>query len=162
MVRVRAGLVFIVLLLGSSAVAQYRLIAGGSRSNYGRAALAGGGTPRSVSVELLSGGNLAIRSMGLGPGCVGHAMARPDFIVRYSDPGARLRFDVRANGGDTTLVLHTPDGRWLCDDDSGRGSNPRIELSDPPAGSYDIWVGSYRAGQNLRAVLSVSQPADGT
>ena len=154
--RARVGLVLLVLLVAASAVAQSRLVAGGSRSNYGSTDLEGVFEPDPFSVELVSGGNLAVRSMGIGSRCVGYAMARPDYIVRYTEPAEAMRFSVRANGGDTTLVVHTPDGRWLCDDDSGRGNNPMIDLPAPPAGSYDIWVGSYRVEQNLRADLMIS------
>lgn len=147
----------LVLLAAGGALAQWRLTAGGSRSNYGTSELSGV-APESapLRVPLTSGGNLAIGAMNLGPGCVGHAMALPDYILRYAAPGGLLRFYVRANGGDATLVVHTPDGRWLCDDDSGRGSDPMIDLETPPAGSYDIWVGSYRADQHVRATLLVS------
>ena len=155
--RSQASLVVLALLLASVAVAQTTpFIVAGNRSNYGSTELRGGFSPDPFTVELLSGGNLSIRGMGLGPRCVGHAMARPDYIVRYSEPADRLRFYVRANGGDSTLVVHSPDGRWLCDDDSGRGTNPLIDLPSPPAGTYEIWVGSYRHDQNLRATLMLT------
>ena len=147
----------LVVLAAGGAVAQWRLTPGGTRSNYGMSEISGAAfEPDPLRVQVTSGGNLAIGAMHLGPGCVGHAMAVPDHILRYSEPGALLRFYVRANGGDATLVVHTPEGRWLCDDDSGLGSDPMIDLESPPAGSYDIWVGSYRADQQLRAALLVS------
>ena len=155
--RVRAVLIAIAAsLLVTSAVAQPRLVAGGSRSNYGASALSGGFEPDPASIALVSGGNLSVRATGIGPACVGFAMARPDYFVRYSEPAEFLRFYVTAHGGDTTLVIRTPGRRWLCDDDSGRGNNPRVDIEGPLAGTYEIWVGSYRAEQNLSATLFVT------
>jgi len=142
-------------LLAAVAVAQTRrLVAGGSRATFETVALSGGfDAPRELRVT--SGGNLDVRAMRLDPSCVGFAMERPDVILRYREPAARLVLHARANTGDTSLVVHTPDGRWLCDDDGAGGNNPRLELADPPAGQYDVWVASYRPDQHLPTELRI-------
>lgn len=132
-------------LIGATvAAAQTRgLIPGGSQANYETLALSGEIPARAQRLRMLSGGDLDARSMGLGSSCVGFVTARPDVIFTYADPAEHLHLFIRSNGGDTTLIVHTPDGRWLCDDDGGGSLNPSIELPAPPAGQYDVWVGSY-------------------
>ena len=160
MPTMRTRLVLIVLavsLVAASAIAQTRrLLAGGSRSHFGLTELSGAFDPDPHVIEVRSGGNLDVRSMGLGRECVGFATDRPDVIVRYAEPAEHLAFQVRANGGDTTLVVHTPDGHWRCDDDGAGGTNPRVDIESPAAGQYDVWVGSYRPDQFLRADLRVT------
>ena len=41
---------------------------------------------------------------------------------------------------------------------TNKGSYIRT-TKNPPPGQYDIWVGSYRAGQRLRANLIVTERA---
>lgn len=71
--------------------------------------------------------------------------ARPTARVRYSGQG-RLTTYVTAPDADPVLVVRTPDGRWLCDDDSGEGLNAAISVEDAPAGEYAVWAGSFRGG----------------
>jgi len=71
--------------------------------------------------------------------------ARPTARVRYSGQG-RLTTYVTAPDADPVLVVRTPDGRWLCDDDSGEGLNSAISVADAPAGEYAVWAGSFRGG----------------
>jgi hypothetical protein len=68
-----------------------------------------------------------------------------------------LRFFVRASGsGDTTLLINDASGNWHCNDDSS-GLNPMVSINNPPSGQYDIWVGSYRAGENLSSQLFITE-----
>jgi len=144
------------LVAAAVAAQTRRLIAGGGRATFEIVTL-NGGFEAPHEVRLTSGGNLDVRAMRLGPGCVGFAMERPDVIVRYAAPAERLVLHARANAGDTTLIVHTPDDRWVCDDDGAGGNNPRIELADPPAGQYDVWVGSYRPDQHLSTALRLRE-----
>lgn len=154
----RAVPLTLVLFAAAGAFAQTRsLIPGGSRAHGGIVALAGGFDPDPHEVQLRSGGNLDVRAMGLGPECRGFATDRPDLIVRYSEPGEHLAFYARALAGDITMVVHGPDGRWRCDDDGAGGTNPRIDVEAPPAGQYDVWIGSFRADQSLPATLQISE-----
>ena len=39
--------------------------------------------------------------------------------------------------------MRTPDGLWRCDDDSGDGLNPALQIEQPTSGRYAIWVGTF-------------------
>jgi hypothetical protein len=55
---------------------------------------------------------------------------------------------------DPTLMVLTPDGRLLCNDDANEDLlDPVIEISEPVTGTYRIWVGSYAKGQLIPGVL---------
>ena len=139
-------------------VAQSRLVTGGSQSNFGRQALAGGFMPDPFRARITSGGNLDSSSMSLSPGCTGHVTAQPDYIVDYSDTRGFLRFYFTGQGnGDATLIINDGAGNWHCNDDSFGGRNPTVDISNPPAGQYDIWVGSYRANDNIRGQLHITE-----
>jgi hypothetical protein len=71
--------------------------------------------------------------------------------LEHSGSGAPLIVSADASA-DTTLLIRAPDGRFYCDDDGGtRGLNPAIRYDSPRAGRYDIWVGSFRAGETVSA-----------
>ena len=142
----------------SQSAAKQSLTIGGGRAHFGVHQIRGGFMPDPRTISVTSGGNLAVTSMGLGSGCRGYATATPDAIVHYANPAGFLRFFVRAaSGGDTTLVINDARGRWHCDDDGGGSLNPMVDISNPPGGQYDIWVGSYRAGEQIRGTLHVTE-----
>ena len=150
-----AGLVALVAAIAvgvvapaSQTVAQALRI-GGSSANFGLYVLNGGFLPDPATYNIVSGGSMDARSLGLAPNCRGFVTSQPDVIVRYTNPASFLRFYVRA-AGDTTLVVNDPSGRWYCSDDEGGSLNPMIDFVRPQGGQYDIWIGSYRAGENIR------------
>lgn len=140
------------------------LIIGGSQANFGGAQLSTGFLPDPHQVQIVSGATpdnaVDINQLSLAPAnsgaCRGYATHQPDYIVQVQNPGQLLRFFVNAPG-DTTLVINDGAGRWWCSDDDGGNLNPLIDIANPPAGQYDIWVGSYQAGANIQGVLSVSE-----
>jgi hypothetical protein len=127
------------------------------RPNFGTVNLRSGFTPDPRVVPVVSGGSInATRVRGRGT-CRGFISASPDVRLVYASGSFPLIISADSNS-DTTLVVNTPDGRWLCDDDSGeRGLNPSIRIDRPRSGRYEIWVGSYRAGANSRARLHISE-----
>jgi hypothetical protein len=55
---------------------------------------------------------------------------------------------------DPVLVVETPTGDYLCNDDANNLLlDPVIELSNPEHGRYNIWVGSHAPDQLLPGVL---------
>lgn len=140
------------------------LVIGGSVSNFGETHLSTGFLPDPHQVALVSGASVEsfvnIDEAGITPNnsgtCTGFATSAPDYIVHLDSPGALLRFFVNAPG-DTTLVINDGAGNWWCSDDDGGNLNPLIEIASPPAGQYDVWVGSYEPGANIQAVLSVTE-----
>ncbi len=156
----KVGVVAAVLALGvaGGVVAQTRLQTAGSTSNFGRHGLAGGFMPDPYTVSITSGGNLDSSTMSLDPGCRGFVTRQPDYILDYTTPSSFLRIYYAAAGnGDTTLVINDGAGQWHCNDDSFGGLNPTVDISRPPAGQYDIWVGSYRANENIQGTLHVTE-----
>lgn len=134
---------------------------GGSQANFGVRQVTGGFAPDPMNISITSGaaaGNsVEIRTLGLGPGCTGVGTRQPDLIVNYSNPLSILRFYFQPNqSGDTALVINGPNGQWSCNDDSV-GLNPMVTFNGPQAGQYDIWVASYRAGENIPGTLSITE-----
>ncbi len=124
--------------------------------NYGAQSLSAGFTPDPFQVNLTSGGS--VNASYLGGGCVGYATSAPDFRLNWSGSSARLRifFVASTAGQDATLIVNTANGTWMCNDDYG-GPNPMVEINNPPAGQYDIWVGSYQSGQYIGGTLKITE-----
>ena len=76
--------------------------------------------------------------------CRGHVQSQPDHIMYVQGRARYLRLYVESSS-DTTMVIRTPDGRWLCDDDGGEGMNPMLEMDSWPAGQYLLWIGTYQS-----------------
>lgn len=120
--------------------------------------------PRTVTIE--AGGEKSAE--GVGPNCGGHInWEKPDVDVNYAtdkEPGSvagneKLSFYVKAET-DTTLVVFTPDRKWVCADDTSEANlNPAITFDRPLAGNYNIWVGTFDEGGTKPATLYISEMA---
>jgi hypothetical protein len=119
---------------------------------YGTIALSPGFLPDPVTVNLVAGGQINSRTSGPAPAC-GWVANAPDYRLNWSG-GSSLYFTATA-GSDVTLLINTPNGGWQCNDDSN-GTNPLLAFNGAAAGQYDVWVGTYQAG-NAPAVLHVSE-----
>ena len=77
--------------------------------------------------------------------CSGWVAEAPAVTVNYQGEADLLRaFFV--SDGDTTLVVQTPDGDFLCNDDAYPVLlDPSVEISKPVQGVYNVWVGSAAA-----------------
>jgi len=136
----------------------------GGRLDYGRdpyfgvVSLSPGFQPDPHAVELVSGGE--VDASYLQGGCTGYAAVAPDYRLSWRGAGdLRISFEAD-DGGDTTLLVNLPDGSWSCNDDRAAGDyNPLVVLPAAPAGQYDIWVASYRAGTFVEGNLQLSQVA---
>ncbi|WP_203291356.1 hypothetical protein [Maricaulis parjimensis] len=124
-------------------------------ANFGSVSLRGGFTPDPYRVDIVSGGTH--QASEVRSGCSGWVSAAPDFELTFS-PGSLPLILSAASSGDTTILVNDPNGNWHCNDDGGNsGLNPALTFHNPAAGTYDIWIGSYRQGQNLNASLSISE-----
>jgi hypothetical protein len=132
------------------------LTVGGSSAYFGNITLSPGFTPDPYRTSVTSGGSLDVSTMNLGSGCVGYALSQPDFILHLSAGTNMLRFYV-VGDGDTGLVVNDGSGRWHCNDDSYGGTNPTVTIPSAPQGQYDVWVTSYRSGEQIRATLHVTE-----
>lgn len=118
--------------------------------------------PRTVSIE--AGGDKSAE--GVGPNCGGFInWEKPDVDVNYEtskDPGTvagneKLSFYVKSEV-DTTLLVFTPDRKWVCADDISEANlNPSVTFDRPLAGNYNIWVGTYDHGDTKDATLYVTE-----
>jgi hypothetical protein len=116
---------------------------------FGTVYLASGFTADPRWTAVVAGGPIAASSVS--GACRGYVSSAPTLRLDYSGSGAALIISADASA-DTTLLIRAPDGRFYCDDDSGtRGLNPAIRYDPPRAGRYDIWVGSFRAGETVSA-----------
>jgi hypothetical protein len=129
------------------------------RPNFGERQLASGFTPDPARVNVVSGGSIDASALGLGPDCRGWVSANPDFNLRLTSDSSFLRFfvDRVQRRGDTTLIINTADGRWVCNDDSFNSRNPTVDIQNAPAGLYNVWIGSYQSGVMARGRLSITE-----
>lgn len=81
----------------------------------------------------------------LGGTCKGWIADRPDHIVNLQSAFNFFRIFINSSA-DTTLVVLTPTGQWLCNDDAF-GNNPAVDQQIWAPGKYLVWVGSYNQGE---------------
>jgi hypothetical protein len=110
-------------------------------------------SPDPHTVSLRAGGEIDVNVGGCS---VGHVSDAPSFNLRYAG-GAELHVSARSDD-DTTILINTPAGEWLCDDDSLGDSNPLVSIPGAAEGLYNIWVGTYD-GAEAQATLSISRKA---
>ena len=127
--------------------------------NFGSVSLSAGFMPDPQTVELVSGGYVDVAAQGLGGECGGYATSAPDFRIQWSGSSSGLRiFFVADGGGDTTLIVNDANGAWHCNDDSPYGGlDPLVDIPSPPQGQYDIWVGSFEAGEFVEGTLYITE-----
>lgn len=96
------------------------------------------------SVEIVAGGDREVsRCRGLPRGAEGHFMRDPDFTVYVNDiSGYELEFRVTSNC-DANLLVNTGNANWFYDDDDNGNYDPKIRLTRPSGGRYDVWIGTY-------------------
>lgn len=101
----------------------------------------------------------------MGEGCIGSFPNAAQHTIALGAVVPRLRVLVNAGAdADTTIAVRTPDGRTLCNDDSGdpgNSLNPALDIENAPAGTYQIFVGGYSSGDSWSAYrLGLSETAD--
>ncbi|HYO87384.1 MAG TPA: SH3 domain-containing protein, partial [Candidatus Limnocylindrales bacterium] len=124
-------------------------------SNYGSVTLTSGFVPDPSTVNVTSGGTVDLSY--LGSGCTGFATSAPDFSVNYTSgafPTLRFFF---VGSGDTTMVINTPGGNFVCADDSFGTLNPSLDFNSPASGRYDVWIGSFSSGAFVSGTLNVTE-----
>ena len=115
--------------------------------------LSAGFNPDPTEVAISAGGADQVTQ----PGCKGYIhAAAPDVDLNYTNGSLPLVFYVESDA-DTTLLINTPSGQWICDDDSGNGTNPAIKLDSPQSGNYNIWVGNYDGAATPPAKLKITE-----
>jgi hypothetical protein len=123
--------------------------------NYGSASLTSGFVPDPYTKSITAGGPANVSY--LGGGCTGYATSAPDFSLNYTSgafPTLRFYF---IGSGDTTLIINTPGGSYVCADDSFGTLNPTIDFNSPSSGRYDVWVGSYAPDAYISGTLYITE-----
>lgn len=115
--------------------------------------LSGGFLPDPVQRAVTAGGPLSASS-AVSASCRGYITREPTLELRYD--GASTLSIYTSGGTDTTLAINTPDGRWVCDDDGGSGTNAGLSFGGDASGTYDIYVGRYVSGRSA-TMLNVSE-----
>ena len=103
-------------------------------------------------VVSVNGGGLVDAST-LGAGCAGYIAVAPTVAVNWLG-GAEFVEAFFYSDFDPVLVIQTPSGDFLCNDDANDVLlDPVIEMQAPPTGLYRIWVGSFNLGQAVPGLL---------
>lgn len=111
-----------------------------------------------VALANSGGGTVNITNLDLGSGCTGFTARQPNLILNWSGDSPRLRIFFIARSSDAGLVISTPDGRYLCNDNpSFAGTDPMVDISNPMAGAYAIWVTNPAQGQTDSGSLYVTE-----
>lgn len=110
------------------------------------------GFPLDPFLVSVNGGG-TVDASTLSPDCVGYVNENPTLAAHYTGKAELLRAFYFSNH-DAVLVIKTPDGKYLCSDDTqGLELDPTIDLKAPAGGDYSLWVGSYDKGQLIPGVL---------
>jgi hypothetical protein len=136
--------------LGNRAIAQ--------ESNFGRFSL--NAKTRVAVVDGTTGGSTSLSAITTNLDrdenqCFGFGDPRPDHILNLEKPADRLKVMINSRGTDTTLVIQTPDGSFLCADDFGNSKDAGLESPTWKSGQYKLWIGTVRPGQRHAYQLSV-------
>lgn len=104
--------------------------------------LSAGFLPDPYFGAVIGGGSLDVSSVG--EGCAGYTGAAPDFQLDWSGISTRLRFlylPAQPADADAGLVVLSPGGQWVCNDDFAPGfARPMVEFIQPAPGAYRVWV----------------------
>lgn len=101
--------------------------------------------PNPALVSLVPGpGNLTpVDALYLAQGCEGWITASPDVVVELASDQDELRL-FTVGGGDPTLVVVTPGGEIICNDDVvDELFNPLVLIDDAKAGRYAVYAGVF-------------------
>ncbi len=142
------------VICAPAGLAQEGLNADGE-ARYGRQILTPGFAPSPVTINVVSGGDIAVKPLALGDNCLGYAAADPDVVVELAAGFERVTFLI-ASAEDTTLIVNLPNGSWSCNDDTN-GLNPALVYYNAAPGSYQIWIGSYATETFDDAVLYLAE-----
>lgn len=123
---------------------------------FGSETLEGGFVPDPHVVDVVTGGEIDLSTCAEAGG-TGWVAAAPDFDLTYEGSGTLTITVVPADDEDTVLLINTPSGTWLFDDDSGFAFNPQVSIPNAESGLYDIWIGTYSEGGGGDAKLMVTE-----
>jgi hypothetical protein len=122
--------------------------------------LAPGGGP--LTAQVTAEGNLPTPELATGDTlCGGLITVAPSYAFDWT--GQAKAVGVMYEGdGDATLIVRTPDGKFVCADDAAGSANlnPLVILGNPAAGRYLVWVGRTNPDKPVTGKLTVASTAD--
>jgi hypothetical protein len=117
--------------------------------------LSAGFLPDPTTAATVAGGGISASTLATPDVyCAGNVGVLPNMTLTTTTPIAGLRVLVRSTA-DTTLVVRLSDGRVLCNDDGGGYPNPAV-MADFPAGTHQIYVGSFHTGETPAATIGLT------
>ena len=94
------------------------------------------------STQVVAGGDIDLDRCAAVTGS-GFVVEGPDVTLTYDDMGQGRALELRVEAAcDTVLVVNTPAGDWLYNDDTA-GTDPALRIEAAAGGAYDIWVGTW-------------------
>jgi hypothetical protein len=93
--------------------------------------------------------------------CSGLITVAPSYAFEWSGQAKALAVMFEGSG-DATVIVRTPDGKFICADDADGSANlnPLAIVSSPTVGRYLVWVGRVDPAQPLTGKLTVASSAD--
>lgn len=121
---------------------------------FGSATLESGFSPDPYDVEAKAGGS--VDTADFSSPC-GYTSYHPAFVLNWEgggrEPFLRISF-TPDDDTDTTLLVLTPEGKWLCEE--GSGTDPVLDLPSASPGEYAIWVGIQEDAAAAEGSLSIT------
>jgi hypothetical protein len=114
-------------------------------------------------LQLVQAGGDDLMDGRLGPDCTGHIdAARPTLSVDYVAGGEEVFIHAStSSGADIGLIVRTPGGAWLCNDDApGHDFDPLVRIARPAPGRYLVWVATIEPARAEALVrITPTEPA---
>ena len=130
-------------------------------ANFGTLNLSPGFSRADGTVRGFTGGSYSLSSIANrdreDKRCLGFGDTQPDHIMVLQKNFAKLQLQVDTQGKDTTLVVKGPNNTILCGDDTGASKDASISATNWPAGTYEVWVGTFDASDRWKYILT-AQP----
>jgi serine protease Do len=128
-------------------------------------ALAHGFLPDPFWTVVIGGGELAAPPLDTGnpatSQCAGYVTSEPDMRLNWAGVSPGLRFHLLPSDEftDAALIVHTPDGRWLCNTTFAPGyTDPSVVIDDPAEGVYTVWAANQSTyGARFTAALFATE-----
>lgn len=147
-------------------VAQGEINPDAEESSFLDVGLPAGFLPDPFIVTAIAGGGIDASEVAELPSeCAGFIARVPDVRVNWTtgDSVSSLRvFFVSEE--DTTLVVQTPSGEYLCNDDANiegaEAFSPAVDILETEDGVYNIWVGTFNADENAPGYVMLTERAE--
>jgi hypothetical protein len=92
----------------------------------------------------------------LDPACTGWINTNPTLDVTWEGNAELVRIFYHSDH-DPVLVVQTPDGKYVCNDNAGgQLLDPSLTMTKPAAGHYRVWVGAADEKQLVPGVLVIT------